>query len=134
MFHLHFLLGLSTKMAITDAVYHTLISFDRNGHEIFDSSMLGEDVIFKLKNGSETRPVPGLAVLKAGILGHVGLMDTTHMLSNIHIFHKEVDNTASLTAYAQPQHCPPGRGRESDSPKLMTGIGHQVCALIWIIV
>lgn len=42
------------------------------------------------------------------------------MISNVRVDIKD-STTASLTAYAQAQHCPPGRGAEPDSPKLMTG-------------
>lgn len=121
MSHPHLLPGLTTKEAIADAVYRSLIGFDRNDLKIFDSSVTGEDFVFELRDGSDTRLVPSLAAVKAGIIGHVGPMDTTHMLSNIRIFHREGENTASLTAYAQAQHSPPGRGRESHGPKLMTG-------------
>jgi hypothetical protein len=47
--------------------------------------------------------------------------DTMHMVSNVRVDLKDGGSTASLTAYAQAQHCPPGRGREPDSPKFMTG-------------
>lgn len=43
------------------------------------------------------------------------------MLSNIRVDVKEGADTASLVAYALAQHCPPGRGKEPDGPKYLTG-------------
>jgi SnoaL-like domain len=53
------------------------------------------------------------------VLDHVGPMDTTHMISNVRVDWKDGANTASLTAYALAQHCPPERGKEPDGPKLL---------------
>lgn len=114
--------GLNSKEAIADALYRAAIGFDRNDMSIFDSAFAGEDVILELNAGqNEKRSINGLAALKAGVLGHVGPMDTTHMISNVRINHKEGEDTASMTAYALAQHCPPGRGKEPDGPKYTTG-------------
>lgn len=48
-------------------------------------------------------------------------MDTTHMISNVRVDVKDGADTASLTAYALAQHCPPGKGKELDAPKYLVG-------------
>ena len=117
-----FLPNLNTKEAITDALYRAVIGFDHNDISIFDSTFAGEDVLFELNLGvNEKRTINGLSALKAQVLGRVGPMDTTHMISNIRVNHKEGEDTASMTAYALAQHCPPGRGKEADGPKYITG-------------
>ena len=65
----------------------------------------------------ERRSITGLSTLRAGVLNHVGPMDTTHMISNVRVDVKDGADTASLTANAMAQHCPPGRGKEPDGPK-----------------
>ncbi|KAJ5661714.1 uncharacterized protein N7477_009330 [Penicillium maclennaniae] len=114
--------GLNAKEAIVDALYRAAIGFDRNDLSIFDSAFAREDVVLELNSGTgEKRSINGLAALKAGVLGHVGPMDTTHMISNVRINHTEGEETASMTAYALAQHCPPGRGMEPDGPKYIAG-------------
>lgn len=120
--HASILPNLNTNEAIADALYRAAIGFDRNDISIFDSTFAGEDVAFELNLGNnEKRTIDGLSVLKAQVLSSVGPMDTTHMISNVRINHKEGEDTASLTAYAMAQHCPPGRGKEGDGPKYTTG-------------
>ncbi|KAJ5216382.1 uncharacterized protein N7498_002789 [Penicillium cinerascens] len=114
--------NLNTKEAITDALYRAAIGFDRNDISIFDSTFTGEDFVFELKLGTdEKRTINGLPAFKAQVLNHVGPMDTTHMISNVRVNHNEGEDTASLTAYALAQHCPPGRGKEPDGPKYISG-------------
>ena len=48
-------------------------------------------------------------------------MDTTHIISNVRVDIKDGASTASLTAKAIAQHCPPDKGGEPDSLYLMTG-------------
>jgi hypothetical protein len=48
-------------------------------------------------------------------------MDTMHMISNVRVDVKDGASTASLTAYGQAQHCLPGKGRDPNSPKFMSG-------------
>ncbi len=51
---------------------------------------------------------------------------TTHMLSNIRIDVKDGADTASMTAYALAQHCPPGRVKEVDAPKYLIAGEYQM--------
>jgi SnoaL-like domain len=62
-----------------------------------------------------------LTAVRTEILGLVGPMDTTHMLSNVRVDIKDGANAASLMAYASGQHCPPGRGKEPVAPKFLAG-------------
>ena len=116
----HALTSLAPREAITDALYRAIIGFDRNDTAILDSAFAGEEVTFELK-GDASRTAHDLTTIKNGVLTHVGLMDTTHSISNIRVDVKDGANTASLTCYALAQHCPPGRGKEPDGPKLLVG-------------
>jgi hypothetical protein len=107
----HALTSLTPREAITDALYRAVIGFDRNDLEILNSSFIGEEVTFELK-GDPSRSAHDLTTIKNGVLAHVGLMDTTHSISNIRVDVKDGANTASLTCYALAQHCPPGRGKD----------------------
>jgi SnoaL-like domain len=120
MSHSHILSSLTPREAVTDAVHRALIGLDRNGVSIFNSAFAGEDVLFSINDGSG-RIYENLTAVRTEILGLIGPMDTTHMLSNVRVDIKLGVNTASLTAYASGQHCPPGKGKESDTPKFLVG-------------
>jgi hypothetical protein len=116
----HTLTSLTPREAITDALYRALIGFDRNDISIFNSAFAGEDVIFEL-HSDDRRIINGLSTIRTQVLDHVGPMDTTHMISNVRVDVKDGADTASLTAYALAQHCPPGKGKEPDAPKYLVG-------------
>ncbi|CDH11770.1 uncharacterized protein ZBAI_03556 [Zygosaccharomyces bailii ISA1307] len=59
--------------------------------------------------------------IRTDINGCVGPMDTTHMISNIQVEFKDGASTASLTALALAQHCPPQKGKDQGSSKFLTG-------------
>ena len=111
------LTSLSPREAITDAVYRAVIGFDRNDVSMLNSAFAGEDVTF----GSSGRMITSLTTARETVLAHVGPMDTTHTISNVRIDHKDGADTAQLKCYALAQHCPPGRGKEPDGPKLLVG-------------
>lgn len=118
----HSLSGLSTREAITDALYRSIRGWDHNDTAAFNSSFIGEEIEMEMKAGDgEGMKVNSLSQLRDGLLAHVGPMDTTHMISNIRIDVKDGADTAALTCYALAQHCPPGRGKEPDGPKFLVG-------------
>lgn len=121
----HTLSSLSTREAITDALYRACIGLDRHDVSILDSAFAGEDVSIELR-GDDTMTFDGLSNIHAQLLDHVGPMVTTHMVSNVRVDVTEGADTASLTAYALGQHCPPGKGKEPDAPKFL------VCGEFWI--
>jgi len=122
MAHPHSVTSLTLREAITDALYRGVIGFDHNDVSIFNSAFAGEDVSFELLAGEgEKTIVSGLSTIRTQVLDHVGPMDTTHMISNVRVDVKDGADTASLTAYALAQHCPPGRGKEPDGPKYLVG-------------
>jgi SnoaL-like domain len=123
----HKLPSLTPREAITDALYRALIGFDRHDIPIFTSAFAGEDVTFEIHDGSnEPRTVNGLSTIQNTVLAQVGPMDTTHMISNVRVDVKDGADTASLTAYALAQHCPPGRGKEPDGPKFLAGAEYMI--------
>ena len=117
----HTLTSLTPREAITDALYRAIIGFDRYDVDIFTSAFAGEDVSFELYDGENKRVINGLSVLRTQVLDSVGPMDTTHMISNVRVDVKDGADTASLTAYALAQHCPPGKGKETDGSKYLVG-------------
>ncbi|CAF9934211.1 hypothetical protein IMSHALPRED_009628 [Imshaugia aleurites] len=123
------LTALTPREAITDAIYRAVIGLDRNDSTMFNSAWASESesespVSFLVQPNSTT--INGLTAIRAQIFDHVGPMDTTHMLSNIRVEYKAGADTASLTAYALAQHCPPGRGKEADGPKYLVGGEYRV--------
>ena len=116
----HKLSSLSTREAITDALYRAIIGFDRNDVAIFDTAFAGEDVHMELRATEGTRSISGLSKLREAF-AHVVLMDTTHTISNVRVSVQDGADTASMTCYALAQHCPRGRGAEPNGPKYMTG-------------
>jgi hypothetical protein len=116
----HPLSSLTPREAIADTLYRAVLGFDRNDMAMFDSAFAGEEVSFELK-GDPSRNANDLTTIKNYVLARVGLMDTTHSISNIRIDVKDGADTAYLTAYALAQHCPPGRGKEPNGPKLLVG-------------
>jgi hypothetical protein len=115
------LTGLTTREAITDALYRIIIGFDRHDILIFNSACAGDDVAFEIHDGDEKTKVSGTSTIRDTVLAAVGPMDTQHIISNVRVDVKEGANTASLWAYAMAQHCPPGKGRETDGPKYLVG-------------
>ncbi|TVY43995.1 hypothetical protein LSUB1_G001780 [Lachnellula subtilissima] len=115
------LTSLTTREAITDALYRAIIGFDRNDIPMFMSACAGEDLVFEIHNGEQKELVSGTSVIRDTVLATVGPMDTQHITSNIRIDYKDGADTASLTAHAQSQHWPPGKGREPDAPNYLVG-------------
>lgn len=109
--------SLTPREAITDTLYRAIIAFDRNDAELLNSAFAGEDVSLS----GAGREINSLTALRTQVLAHVGPMDTMHMISNVRVEVKDGADTASLTAYALAQHCPPGRGKEPDAPKYLVG-------------
>jgi hypothetical protein len=113
----HTLTSLTTREAITDALYRAMTAFDRNDAALLDSAFAGEDISLSFAG----REVNSLTALHTQVLAHIGPMDTTHMISNVRVEVKDGADTASLTAYSMAQHCAPGRGKEPDAPKYLVG-------------
>lgn len=115
----HSLSSLTPREAIIDAAYRAIISFDRNDLSIFNSAFT-ENSIVEI-NGPKKIVLSGLSTIRTEILGRIGAMDSTHMMSNIRVDVKEGADTAFLTAYVLAQHCAPGKGKEPNSPKYLVG-------------
>lgn len=116
--------SLTPREAITDVLHRCFLGIDHNDGSMFDSAFAGEDI--NLSHSSVPKPFTSLSALKAGIFVRVGPLDTTHMLTNVRINYKDGEETASMKAYALCQHAPPGRGKQPDGPKFMTGVDYSV--------
>jgi hypothetical protein len=115
MSHPQTLTGLTEREAIADAMYRVIIGFDKNDVPMFNSAFADNDVVLVFRGTK----IKGVDCIKAQLLDFVGPMVTTHMISNVRVDLKEGAKTASLTAFALAQHCPPGRGEEMDGPKYL---------------
>ena len=115
MSHPHILTSLTEREAVADALYRAIIGLDSNDVSIFNSAWSEQNAVFDLRGNV----INGLDAIRTQLLDFVGPMDTTHMISNVRVDVKDGASTASLTAYALAQHCPPGKGREPDSPKYL---------------
>lgn len=112
----HILNLITEREAVADALYRAVHAFDDNDVALFNSAMC-EDVDFKMNENVFS----GRDAIKTQILDFVGPKDTTHMISNVRVDLKPGDKTATLSAYAQAQHCHPGQGCDTSSPKYMSG-------------
>ena len=113
--------SLTTREAIGDTVYRILRGLDFNDAALFESALvMGDDLYVELRTG-ETRVMTGFAAVRAQLLGHIGPMATTHMITNMRIDVEDGADTASLSTYVLTQHCPPGQGTELDGPKFLVG-------------
>ena len=121
----HSLPSLTPREAIADAVYRALLGFDRNDWEIFTSALVADDnVTLELRGAGpsgESMIFTGRDQIRATLFTHIGQLDTTHMTSNMRINVAEGADTASLTCYGLAQHCPPGKGKQPDGPRFLTG-------------
>ncbi|KAK9364639.1 hypothetical protein V1509DRAFT_572598 [Lipomyces kononenkoae] len=113
----HKLPGLTEREAVADALYRAILGFDNNDVSIFNSAFIEQDAVFDMSG----HVINGIDAIRTQILDLVGPMDTTHTVSNIRVDLKDGASTASLTAHAVAQHCPPGRGKEPDGPKFLSG-------------
>jgi hypothetical protein len=119
------LTGLTTREAITDTLYRGVLGFDKNSSELLNSACVSsdKDTLFEVYEGGKLiQSVPNaFSIARETILGQVGPMDTTHMISNVRIDVKEGEEMASVMAYALAQHCKEGTGREVDGSKFLVG-------------
>ncbi|KAK9364976.1 hypothetical protein V1509DRAFT_634657 [Lipomyces kononenkoae] len=111
----HVLTYLTEREAVADALYRSIIGFDSYDVSMFDSAWV-PDIIFDL-NGTVFN---GPDAIRTHVLDLVGPMDTSHTVSNVRVDVKPGATTASLTAYALAQHCPPGKGTDPNGPKYLT--------------
>jgi len=125
--HPHPLASLSTREAVTDAVYRALLGCDDNDAAIFTSAWAGEDVTFEVHDGDEEKKVfSSLSLIRTAVFERIGAMDTTHSIANVRVDVQDGADMAHLTATATAQHCPPGRGREPDGPKFLVGSQYSI--------
>lgn len=112
----HVLNLITEREAVADALYRVVSAFDDNDVSLFNSAMC-EDAVFKMGD----HVVNGREAMKTQFLDFVGPKDTTHMISNVRVDLKPGAKTASLSAYALAQHCPPGQGCDPSSPYYLSG-------------
>lgn len=109
--------ALVEREAITNTLYRAVMGFDNNDVSLLQSALSVQKVIFDL----DGTVFEGFEAIRTEILGCVGPMDTTHMISNIQVDFKDSAPTASLTALALSQHCLPQKGKDQGSPKFLAG-------------
>lgn len=110
--------GLSTREAIADAVLRACQAIDTNDVELWGSAWAKDSNPTASLRG---RTITGYDEITAHLFGHVGTMDTQHMVSNFRIDVQEGASTANLTAYAIAQHFRPAEGMKEDTPHRLAG-------------
>ncbi|AQZ11093.1 hypothetical protein BZL39_N00100 [Zygosaccharomyces parabailii] len=108
--------SLVEREAITNVLYRAVMGFDNNDFSLVQAALSGQDFVFDLDG-----ILKDFEAIRTDINGCVGPMDTTHMISNIQVEFKDGASTASLTALALAQHCPPQKGKDQGSSKFLTG-------------
>lgn len=76
--------------------------------------------------GDANHNMTGLPIVKTKLFDVVAPMYSLHVISNVRVDVKEGASEASLQCYCSAQHCPPGRGNESDGPKFMGGVDYTI--------
>ncbi|KAI0409010.1 hypothetical protein F4802DRAFT_308782 [Xylaria palmicola] len=116
--------NLTPREAVTDAVHRVLMGMDRHDTAMANSAFAAggddEDFHFELRDGATT-VIRGVSTWRRDVLGRIGPMDTTHMISNARVDVEDGARTASLRSLVLAQHALPGRGNEVDSPKYLVG-------------
>ena len=116
------LTALVQRHAITDTVYKAVRAFDQNNKSALQSACT-DDVTLTI-DGAET--FVGLQAVVTDVLAMVGPLASTHMMSNVQIDITGQADSAILKTYVLAQHCPPGRGRDPQGPKYVTGGDHRI--------
>jgi hypothetical protein len=70
----HTLTGLTTREAITDALYRAVLAFDRNDTSLLDSAFAGEDSVFEMHSGPKKTVIPSLSTVRDTVFANVGPM------------------------------------------------------------
>jgi hypothetical protein len=110
--------SLTTRDAITDAIYRVVIGLDINDSALFDSAFVpGKDTSFDL-NGTVSS---GPDAIRENIFVPIGPLDTTHFISNVRVELKDGAETAYVTASALAQHYRVGEGLVPDAKRLLSG-------------
>ena len=114
------LTGLTTREAISDALYRAVLGIDTNDLSLFKSAVVDlQEFSFQMNGGAEMK---GEDAIMGGMFNFVGPMATTHSISNIRIEVKDdVATTASMTANAVARHQRQGTGEDPTAPHLTAG-------------
>lgn len=86
---------------------------------MFKSAWLAEDPDISIIVGDTT--TVGLEDITEHVFERIGVLDTTHLATNIRIDLKDGSDKASLTSYTLAQHYRPGEGFKREAQQLMTG-------------
>lgn len=108
--------SLSTKEAITDALYRFVLGLDNADLALFESAFT-EDGVFEF-NGDVMQ---GKDTVRAKCYDRISPLDTTHFISNVRVDFKEGDSEASLTASSLAQHYRAKQGLVPNATRLLTG-------------
>ncbi|KAK5685686.1 hypothetical protein LTR17_027011 [Elasticomyces elasticus] len=121
------LTGLTTREAITDAVYRCTLAFDTGDAKLLESATT-DDAIVNLNGIMLARPVAsllaigisGLDDIRTKVLGSVGKLDTTHLATNLRIDIKS-ESEAYVTTSFLAQHYRQGEGRNPAATRFLVG-------------
>lgn len=117
--------GLTTREAITDALYRAVVGLDTADETMFDSAFTSEGVL-EISGNKMT----GIEALHTGCFDYVGKkLDTTHFINNVRIEVAEGASSAKVTASALAQHYRGGEGKTPGAQRLLAGSLYKVDAV-----
>ncbi|KAK5714536.1 hypothetical protein LTR15_010718 [Elasticomyces elasticus] len=109
------LTGLTTREAITDAVYRCTLAFDTGDAKLLESASTENAVIVL-----DGMVISGRDDIRTKILGSVGKLDTTHLATNLRIDVKS-ESEAYVTTSFLAQHYRQGEGRNPAATRFLVG-------------
>lgn len=114
------LASLEAKDAIADALYRAVIGLDSNDRTLWESGWIKNEAVFDMNGNVMT----GMDAINGNIFTHVGPLETTHMINNVRVDHKNGADQAYMTAYAIAQHYRPGEGMNPGTKGLLSGASY----------
>jgi ketosteroid isomerase-like protein len=115
----HALKEIWDRVEITDAIYRYTAALDYGDAALMESALTEDAVVdltpFTSKVGLDFPVLAPREVVVGALIGAVGPLDTSHLVSNVRV---EVSgDTATARCYAQAQHFLPGQGPLPDQTR-----------------
>lgn len=108
--------SLSSREAITDALYRSVIGLDTADIALFDSAF-SEGASLDL-NGDV---LVGMDSIHSGCYEVISKLDTMHFITNVRVNIKDGESKASMTASSLAKHYRLNQGMQPGATSLMTG-------------
>ncbi|KIW22627.1 uncharacterized protein PV07_10907 [Cladophialophora immunda] len=108
--------SLTPREAAADAIYRFTQALDDNDSNLLRSSITLDAMVdrsgLSSVTGRDLPPTPGIDLIERFVLGTIGLMDTSHHVSNVRVKLAENQNQAEVTCYVVAEHYKAGEGHD----------------------